>query len=118
MTMADPFPWHEEGNSGLTVEPLSSATISHEILYEDTLMHVKDQTLFLGAAIPPRRFMAAGIMVAGLIVLLLGRASWMQIVSGAGYRELSDNNRLRHEVVLPRRGVIRDRTGKILAETS
>ncbi len=116
MNPSDPFRWHENGDYGLTVEHSTSSTISHEVLYEDEVTHLKERTLFIGAAIPPRRFYAFGVLIAALIVLLVGRAGWMQLIRGGEFRVLADNNRFRHEVVPARRGIIRDRNGAVLAE--
>lgn len=116
MTASDPFRWREEGETGLAIESGSKAMIAHEVMYEDEVTQLKDRPLFMGAAIPPRRFFLVAAMVGGLVVLLLGRAFWMQVVQGSTYRDLAERNRLRREVVLSRRGIIRDRTGAVLAE--
>ncbi len=111
----DPFPW-TSGGIGLQLEKRIQAEMSHEVLFEDEFTHLKDAPMFLGAALPHSRFFFA-IGAALLIVgILLGRAFWMQVVQGNSYGALADNNRLRHEVITPKRGVIRDRNGSVLAE--
>ncbi len=116
MTTPDPFHWHEEGESGLAIPSRSEAVIAHEVLYEDQLTHIKDRPMYMGASIPAHRFNGFFLCAGGLILFLLGRAFWMQIIQGETYRVQAEQNRLRHETVLPKRGIIRDRVGTILAD--
>ncbi|HYC34113.1 MAG TPA: hypothetical protein VEC13_00090, partial [Candidatus Paceibacterota bacterium] len=51
------------------------------------------------------------LMIAGYSV----KAGLLQIKDGAEYREVSENNSLRHDVIFAHRGVIKDRNGKDLA---
>ncbi len=57
-----------------------------------------------------REMLLAGIFLGGL-VLLLGRAFWLTVVRGATYRTMSDQNRIREEVIRAPRGMILDRNG-------
>ena len=116
MSNPDPFRWRDAGGLGLQVDLTSSSIISHEVMYEDELTRIKEHPVFLGAAIPEKRFLMIGIMVFSFLILLFARAFWMQVVQGATYQALAENNRLRHDILLPKRGVIRDRNGVILAE--
>lgn len=113
--MVDPFRWKSEGE-GLRVQERTSSLVQHEVLYEDDITHIKDRPMYMGAAIPSRRFFGAFILVVCMLAGLFGRAFWMQVVHGAEYRERADRNRLRVEIVSPRRGIIRDREGRVLAE--
>ncbi|MDE3112399.1 MAG: penicillin-binding protein 2 [Chloroflexota bacterium] len=63
----------------------------------------------------PRRltFVAIGIVV--MFVVLSVRLWDLQVVHGAYYRSLAEQNRIVRIPVLPDRGVIYDRTGKLLA---
>ncbi|MBX9977668.1 MAG: penicillin-binding protein 2 [Alphaproteobacteria bacterium] len=54
---------------------------------------------------------AQGLLGAGL----LGRLYWLQIESNQHYQKLSDKNRLHSEFILPVRGQIFDRDGRLLA---
>ncbi len=59
------------------------------------------------------------ILTAGKLALLgtLGaRLYHLQVRDGSVYRDLAEGNRIRVIPVLPRRGVIKDRTGTVLAE--
>lgn len=47
--------------------------------------------------------------------VLSGRLFWLQIIKGAYYRDLADNNRLRISTIFAPRGIITDRNGYVLA---
>lgn len=113
---SDPFRWREEGESGLSISTESRVFVQQEVMYEEDITQIKENPLFMGEAIPARRFVIVAVAVFAVIALLFARAFWMQVVRGSAYRELAEKNRLRKEVVLPRRGIIRDRNGKALAE--
>lgn len=51
-------------------------------------------------------------MVFGVLILRVG---YWDIVHGATYRQIADENRTRTRVILPNRGVIKDRNGVVLA---
>lgn len=90
--------------------------MAHEVLFEDEFTHLKDTPLFLGAALPRVRFFIAMLAVGCVVTVLLGRAFSMQVLDGANYRQRAEENRLRRDVIPARRGIIRDREGRILAE--
>lgn len=56
------------------------------------------------------------IAVAAIFSLVLLRLFTMQVLQGARYRELSEENRIRVEVIAAPRGEIRDRNGVLLAD--
>ena len=118
MTTSDPFRWHSEGDSGLVVDRSSRETIAHEVMYEGDLTQIKDHPVYLGDPIPTRRFRVLAIGLIVVVLILFVRAFWMQVVDGANYRALAEQNRLRHEVIPARRGIIRDRQGRVLAENT
>jgi penicillin-binding protein 2 len=74
--------------------------------------HWGEQRLFLGRTI----FAAIAIVV--MMVLLLGRLFWLQVVRHDYFAELSQGNRVRLEPLPPDRGLILDRNGIVLAENS
>jgi penicillin-binding protein 2 len=53
-----------------------------------------------------------------LMGLLLVRSWYLQIATGQVYRELADNNRVRVVSVLPQRGLIYDRRGRLLVNNT
>ncbi|MCI0479033.1 penicillin-binding protein 2 [Candidatus Uhrbacteria bacterium] len=116
MTNPDPFRWKVEGSYGLDVATSSKETVAHEVMYEDEVTRIKDRPLYLGIAIPSARFRLVSAVIFGVVGLLLARAFWMQIGEGDRYRELAERNRLRHESLPARRGIVRDRDGLVLAE--
>ncbi len=61
-----------------------------------------------------RIFTWAVVAVFGLILL---RLFTMQVLQGSRYRELSEENRIRVEVLTAPRGEIRDRKGRLLADS-
>ncbi|HXV39787.1 MAG TPA: penicillin-binding protein 2 [Steroidobacteraceae bacterium] len=71
-----------------------------------------EQRIFL-----QRALVAAGV-VAALVLLLSGRAFWLQVLQHAHYVELSQGNRARIEPLPPNRGILYDRAGRVLAENT
>jgi penicillin-binding protein 2 len=71
-----------------------------------------EQRLFL-----QRAFLAAAL-VSILVLVLSGRAFWLQVVQYSHYLELSQGNRARIEPLPPNRGVIYDRAGRLIAENT
>ncbi|MBP9864563.1 penicillin-binding protein 2 [Patescibacteria group bacterium] len=111
----DLFGWSSKG-LGLSVKGRDAGMIAHEDMFGEDAVILKEERMFVGPALPSKRFVFAWCVIGACIALLLGRAFWMQIVQGAAYQERAENNRLRHDVLIARRGVIRDRTGVVLAE--
>jgi penicillin-binding protein 2 len=71
-----------------------------------------EQRLFL------QRVFLAAALVSILVLVLSGRAFWLQVVQHAHYLELSQGNRARIEPLPPNRGVIYDRAGRLIAENT
>ncbi len=117
MADQDPFRWTQEG-TGLKVKIRHTEQVAHEALFEDELTAIKDRPMYLGAPFPTKRFlMWTGLM--GLLVIgLIGRAFWMQVIQGKDFAIRAENNRLRREVVPARRGIVRDRDGYVLADNA
>lgn len=55
------------------------------------------------------------LTIAFLIAVLFGRTFYLQVVKGAHYKEVAENNRVREVVVKAPRGIIRDKYGEVLA---
>jgi penicillin-binding protein 2 len=64
-----------------------------------------------------RAVVAAGIVIA-LLLLLSGRAFWLQVMQHTHYVELSQGNRARIEPLPASRGIIYDRAGRVIAENT
>lgn len=58
------------------------------------------------------------IFFAALILVLLGRVFWLQVVKGAYYQNLSDGNRVRIERLEAKRGIIYDRNMRPLVRNT
>ncbi|GAB4277267.1 MAG: penicillin-binding protein 2 [Deferrisomatales bacterium] len=63
-----------------------------------------------------RRFLGCVLVVAATFGVLTARLFYLQVLHGATYRYLSENNRIRLERIRPPRGMILDRNGEILAD--
>lgn len=71
-----------------------------------------EQRIFLARAL-----VATAIVVAS-ILLLAGRAFWLQVVQHEYFFDLSQGNRARIEPLPPNRGIIYDRAGRVIAENT
>jgi len=94
----------------------SKADVQHEVLFEDGLTPLKHRSLFIGRSLPKNRFFMAQIFLFIVVCILGARAGWMQIKLGPQFRAQAEANRLRTTPLLPRRGVITDREGRVLAD--
>ncbi len=63
-----------------------------------------------------RRAIVAAFVCLLLLLALLTRLGWLQIVENAHFSNLSENNRARLMALPPNRGLIYDRNGVVLAE--
>jgi len=61
------------------------------------------------------RLMLAGFAILIAFAMLLGRFAWLQVVQREYYHTLAEANRISVVPVVPNRGLILDRTGKVLA---
>lgn len=62
-----------------------------------------------------RRALIVGGVQAAAYAVILGRMYQLQVVEGRSYRTLAEDNRISEQPVLPRRGRILDRSGRVLA---
>ncbi len=98
------------------VAPERGSEVQHEVMYEEGATSIRDRPLYLGDPFTWKRFLSLQICVAVVLLGLLGRAFWMQQWQGDVYARLAESNRLREEPLWPKRGIIRDRTGIVLAD--
>lgn len=59
--------------------------------------------------IPQRNLFFVGVFFFFIIIIFIAKASSLQIIDSAKYKEISENNRLRHDIIFAHRGVIKDR---------
>ncbi|MFH1621049.1 MAG: penicillin-binding protein 2 [Patescibacteria group bacterium] len=109
------FGWDSKGLD-LEVGSNEKNQFHHEILYEDELNSLSGRPVFLGPALPKRRYLIILSAILLAVSVLLARAFWMQAVQGDSYRQLAERNRLRQELLLAKRGIIKDRNGIVLAD--
>ncbi len=110
-----PFRWTQTG-TGQRIDRRQSDLMSHEVLFEDEYVHVRERPLFVGVRLPPWRFVVAFCLAGFLVSGLLVRAYWMQVVGYKTYQAQAEGNRLRHVPVPAQRGIVRDRKGVVLVE--
>jgi penicillin-binding protein 2 len=79
-------------------------------------VRVKDE--YLEQRIFLQRSFIAAIVLGALMLLLAGRAFWLQVLRHDYYAELSQGNRARIESLPPNRGIIYDREGRVIAENT
>ena len=79
-------------------------------------VRVKDE--YLEQRIFLQRSFIAAIILGALMLLLAGRAFWLQVLRHDYYAELSQGNRARIESLPPNRGIIYDREGRVIAENT
>lgn len=63
-----------------------------------------------------RRMVVAFVIVATMLLVLIGRLFFLQVIQHEKHQALSDNNRLEVLPIAPIRGLIYDRNGELLAE--
>jgi penicillin-binding protein 2 len=63
-----------------------------------------------------RRAQFGFLVIAACIVVLLGRYFWLQIIAHEGFTTRSESNRVSVRPVVPNRGIIYDRRGRVIAE--
>ena len=83
--------------------------MSYRSLIKD---HYQETMLF------KRRALVAAVFSVLLLLVLLSRLIYLQLVEHTHFNTLSDNNRVRLVAVAPNRGLIYDRNGVVLAENS
>lgn len=93
----------------------------HEEIQSDLLSFAAPKTaqsdsLFLGFAFPKQRFYWFFVFFACMLLVLVVKAFTLQVVQHEHYQALAERNRVRHVYVWPKRGVIRDRQGVVLAD--
>ena len=70
----------------------------------------------ISSVIPRRRFQIAIAIALACMIILVGRAAFLQIARGNHYRALAEENRVRTSVAPAPRGILYDHSGAILAE--
>ncbi|MDO8584439.1 MAG: penicillin-binding protein 2 [bacterium] len=103
-------------SSDMHVSQEESAEIRHEVFYESDFNHLGDHALYIGRSFQKKRFLIAFTLIAVCFSGLFVRAVWMQGFQFQNYFTLAERNRLRQTPLWPRRGMMLDRNGIVLAE--
>lgn len=78
--------------------------------------HQEGRPQYLGRAIPNTRLVVAGVVFTILSLGLLTRTVFLSVIAGDYYGRRAEENRLRPRLVVPERGRIFDRAGRMLAD--
>lgn len=65
-----------------------------------------------------KRLNSIKIIAALLLLILIGRLFWIEIIQGAEYKEMAYKHQTINRIISPKRGTIYDSTGKALAVSS
>ncbi|MFA6522134.1 MAG: penicillin-binding protein 2 [Patescibacteria group bacterium] len=109
------FPIKPEEGLGIALLPVEDDVFVEETYSDRPMTGEGSARQFMGSIISPKRFRAIFLFTACLMLLLVGRAGYMQIARGGAYRALAEENRFRSYVIPAERGIITDRNGVILA---
>ncbi len=113
------FGWDRDGVGGrIQVRDDESSGVPTWLSDVETRAPLAGEGMYVESAFPVRRFIVAGVGVALLLSGLGAKAAWMQVGQGDDFAALADRNRLRRQVLVPQRGIIRDRRGVVLAENT
>jgi penicillin-binding protein 2 len=116
-TENDPFWVSETGIGGhYRVSLERSEVVKHERFFEERIAKMNGDRVYVGSGIPFIRTTIALVVFFLAVFCLICRSAYMQVMNGNMYRGLSDDNRFRTQMLPARRGIIRDREGKILAD--
>ena len=65
-----------------------------------------------------KRLNSIKIVAALLLLILIGRLFWIEVIQGAEYKEKAYKQQTINRIISPKRGTIYDSTGKALAVSS
>lgn len=113
----DPF-WVSETGVGARhrVSLDRSEIVKHERFFEEKIAKMNGDSVYVGSGIPSIRAKISLACFFLALSCLVARSAYMQVMQGNMYRSMSDDNRFRIQVLPARRGIIRDRQGRILAD--
>lgn len=75
--------------------------------------YLPDNELFIGGLVVPsikkKQLRILSVLMFGVVVILIGRIFWLQVVKGERYRNIAEGNRIRLAPIKAERGLIYDR---------
>jgi len=85
---------------------------------EDWLEQTSSTKETVGKNFDINKILKISLVLLLFIIIIIGRAAWLQVVKGSYYYELAEGNRIRVERLEAKRGVIYDRQGRPLVRNS
>lgn len=98
-----------------------SQTSTVNMHHKEKNIHNKEQVIQEEASMKPvrnKKLTVTMIVAFLLLILLIFRLFWLEIVKGAEYKEIAYNQQTINRIISPKRGTIYDSTGKALAISS
>ncbi|MBI4215671.1 MAG: penicillin-binding protein 2 [Parcubacteria group bacterium] len=96
---------------GLWVEDVYLASGKRGAMAEEGL-----ENSFLGKTVSPGRLFLVFFIAIFILCLLWARVFYLQVIKGDYYAGMAEDNRIRHHIISPLRGIIYDRYGRQLVE--
>ncbi|MCK5320558.1 penicillin-binding protein 2 [Candidatus Parcubacteria bacterium] len=81
---------------------------------ENVFIFDKKEKETVGNSFDSKKLKTVAVFFTFLLLFLLGRSAWLQVVKGDDYYLIAEKNRIRTERIEPKRGVIYDRQGRPL----
>lgn len=81
---------------------------------EDVFAFDKREREIIGSNFDPNKLKILSAFFIFLLLFILGKSAWLQIIKGDYYYSAAEGNRIRIERIEPKRGVIYDRLGRPL----
>ncbi|MBU1180047.1 penicillin-binding protein 2 [Patescibacteria group bacterium] len=76
--------------------------------------NTRQTSSFLGITIPKKGFWTLKFLIVSIVIVLLGKAFYLQVAQGAKYTNMAEINRIRQVPIVAERGIIFDRNQKPL----
>lgn len=105
-------PFEDKNHSSVKKQPV----LDWEESAVDTTSQVRGGIFDAERASPNTRWLS--MLLAAVFLVIFSRLFFLQVIKGGGYKLLSENNRIRSQVILAPRGFILDRFGKVLAQNT
>ena len=97
-----------------TIKPKSQKQVSSQNIKKNQIKGSKGKKI----ATMSQRLKAMMLVFFCILLLLIGRLGWLQIVQGAELKEAMYNQLTTNRIISPKRGTIYDTTGKALARSA
>ncbi|MDD4995477.1 MAG: penicillin-binding protein 2 [Patescibacteria group bacterium] len=112
---SDPFVIKYDVSGGALPHRLDKFTIDHDIGAEAS-MSSSEENKYIGVTISSKKIKFFAIAIIAVVFVLVVRSAYLQVGLGDYYSELAEGNRIRIKQIPSLRGVIYDRSGKMLVK--